>query len=143
MRIEVVLRQKGDFVATIRPDASVIDALAELAEHGVGALVVSRDGRTPDGVVSERDVARRLNDSGPSILDSSVASIMSSTVRCCAPEDEVESLMATMTTHRIRHVPVLRDGGLVGIVSIGDVVKSRMDELDADRRALVDYINAR
>ena len=143
MRIEVLLRQKGDFVATIGPDASVTDALARLADHGVGALVVSRDGQTPDGIVSERDVVRRLNDSGLPVLDSPVASIMSSEVRSCAPEAEVESLMSTMTRYRIRHVPVLREGCLVGIVSIGDVVKSRMEELDADRQALVDYINAR
>ncbi len=143
MKIEELLRRKGDFVATIRPDASVSEAIAELARHGIGALVVSEDGRTPQGIVSERDVVRRLNDSGPAILDGPVAAIMSSTLRCCVPEDEVESLMATMTTHRIRHLPVLQRGALAGIVSIGDVVKSRTDELEEERRALVDYIYAR
>ena len=143
MRIEELLQTKGDFVATIRPDAPVTEAIAELAHHGIGALVVSSDGRTPEGIVSERDVVRRVHDSGAAILDGTVAAIMSTTVRTCAPENELESLMETMTTHRIRHVPVVRDGALVGIVSIGDVVKSRMDELEDDRRALENYINAR
>jgi CBS domain-containing protein len=143
MRIQALLRQKGDFVATVRPDASVREALAELARHQIGALVVSLDGRTPLGIVSERDVVRRLDDWGAEVLDRQVSSIMSSSLHTCAPGDEVESLMETMTTHRIRHVPVLRDGQLAGIVSIGDVVKSRVGELEEDRRALVDYINAR
>jgi CBS domain-containing protein len=143
MRVAKLLRNKGDFVATVQPDSSVKSALADLARYGVGALIVSSDGRTPEGIVSERDVVRRLNDTGDSILDGPVSAIMSTSLHLCAPGDEIDSLMATMTTHRIRHVPVVEGGLLVGIVSIGDVVKSRMDELEDDRRALVDYINAR
>jgi CBS domain-containing protein len=143
MRIDAVLRQKGQAVASIRPEASVREALAELGRHGIGALVVSSDGRTPAGMMSERDVVRAVDRSGADILDSPVSSIMSTELQTCSPEDEVETLMAIMTRYRIRHVPVLKDGELAGIVSIGDVVKNRMDELEEDRRALVDFIYAR
>lgn len=143
MRIEAVLQQKGQAVASIRPEATVREALAELAVHGIGALVVSDDGRIPAGMMSERDVVRALDRSGAGILDSPVSSIMSRDLQTCGPDDEVETLMAIMTRYRIRHVPVLRDGVLAGIVSIGDVVKNRMDELEEDRKALVDFIYAR
>ena len=143
MRIETVLQQKGQAVASIRPEASVREALAELAVHGIGALVVSDDGRTAAGMMSERDVVRALDRSGADILDSPVSSIMSRDLQTCSPDDEVETLMAIMTRYRIRHVPVVKDGVLVGIVSIGDVVKNRMDELEEDRKALVDFIYAR
>jgi CBS domain-containing protein len=143
MRIDAVLRQKGQAVASIRPEASVREALAELGRHGIGALVVSSDGRTPAGMMSERDVVRAVDRSGADILDSPVSSIMSTELQTCSPEDEVETLMAIMTRYRIRHVPVLKDGELAGIVSIGDVVKNRMDELEEDRKALVDFIYAR
>jgi len=143
MRIDAVLRQKGQAVASIRPEATVREALAELARHGIGALVVSGDGRTPAGMMSERDVVRAVDRSGADVLDSPVSSIMSTELQTCSPEDEVETLMAIMTRYRIRHVPVLKDGELAGIVSIGDVVKNRMDELEEDRKALVDFIYAR
>jgi len=143
MRIESVLRQKGEFVAVIRPEATVREAVAELTANGIGALVVSTDGRTPAGMLSERDVVRALDREGPGILDQQVSSIMSTELQTCGPEDEVETLMAIMTRYRVRHVPVVRDGALAGIVSIGDVVKNRMDELEEDRRALVDFIYAR
>src|SRR6185437_15860813 len=143
MRIDAVLRQKGQAVASIRPEATVREALAELARHGIGALVVSGDGRTPAGMMSERDVVRAVDRTGPDVLDSPVFSIMSTELQTCSPEDEVETLMAIMTRYRIRHVPVLKDGELAGIVSIGDVVKNRMDELEEDRKALVDFIYAR
>lgn len=144
MLIGKLLEAKGHTVATIAPGATVRDALASLAERGIGALVVSADGRRPAGIVSERDVVRRLHDSGAGILDGPVAEIMVGDVHSARPGDEVESVMALMTVQRIRHVPVLDDGGeLVGIVSIGDVVKSRLDALEDEKRALVDYIYAR
>jgi CBS domain-containing protein len=130
-------------VATIRGTATVADAVAELGRHRVGALVVSADGRHIDGIVSERDVVRGLGERNAGLLDEKVASIMSATVRTCSPQDDTESLMALMTEQRIRHVPVVRDGVLCGIVSIGDVVKCRIGELERDRNELVDYINAR
>lgn len=143
MRIGKLLDRKGDFVATVAPDATVWEAVALLGRHGVGALVVSDDGLHPQGVLSERDIVRRLHDRGASVLDGPVADIMVSELHCAGPDDEVESLMALMTTRRIRHVPVVADGVLVGIVSIGDVVKHRVDSLEDDNRALIDYIHAR
>jgi CBS domain-containing protein len=141
MRISEILRRKGGEVATIEPDAKVRRLLALLAEHNIGAVVVSTDGRTIEGIASERDVVRRLNDRGAGLLDEPVSSIMTATVRTCAPGDNVEDLRATMTEHRIRHVPVVRDGKLAGIVSIGDVVKSAIAELETEREQLVDYIS--
>ena len=143
MKVAQLLKSKGEFVATIPPNSSVREALAELARHRVGALVVSVDGTTPAGIVSERDVVRQIHESGAEILEGPVSAIMSTELQCVAPDDKVEALMSMMTTHRIRHVPVLRDGKLAGIVSIGDVVKSRLDELQDDNRALIDYIQAR
>jgi CBS domain-containing protein len=141
MRISEILRRKGGEVATIEPDATVRRLLALLAEHNIGAVVVSTDGTTIEGIASERDVVRRLNDRGAGLLDEPVSSIMTATVRTCKPGDNVEDLRATMTEHRIRHVPVVRDGKLAGIVSIGDVVKSAIAELETEREQLVDYIS--
>jgi CBS domain-containing protein len=143
VRIAKLLDSKGHFVATVRPEATIWEALTLLDRHGVGALVVSADGRRPVGIISERDIVRKLPERGAAMLDGPVADIMVKEVRFVAPEDEVESLMAVMTTHRIRHLPVVREGELVGIVSIGDVVKHRVDALEDDNRALVDYIHAR
>jgi CBS domain-containing protein len=115
-------------------------ALTILAERGIGALVVSSDGRTVEGIVSERDVARGLHERGAALLADPVASVMTAQVHTCPPDASVHSLAQTMTDHRVRHVPVVEDGVLVGIVSIGDVVKARLDELEEERRQLVDYI---
>ena len=143
MRISTLLAGKGTSVTTIPKDATVSDAVAELRRHGVGALVVSPDGEHIEGIVSERDVVRGLSDRQGALLDEPVASIMSPTVYTCSPDDETESLMATMTERRIRHVPVVRDDILCGIVSIGDVVKSTIDGLEKDKKELFDYINGR
>jgi CBS domain-containing protein len=143
MRITDVLRHKGDLVVTIRPDASVRDLLAQLAQFKIGALIVS-DGTGPiAGIVSERDVVRRLHEEGSALLDLAVSDIMTSQVVTCAPTDSVDDLMALMTQRRFRHVPVVGDGGaLIGIVSIGDVVKNRIDELQLERDQLTAYINS-
>lgn len=143
MRVSAVLRAKGSAVAIIDRQASVRQAVAELARHDIGALVVSADGRQIEGIVSERDVVRRMQDRPDTLLDAMVEEIMSPQVQTCSPEDDIESLMSTMTEGRFRHVPVVDGGVLVGIVSIGDVVKSRISELERDRAELVDYINAR
>jgi CBS domain-containing protein len=143
MQISALLSDKGAAVDTIRGDATVGEAVAQLCQRRIGALVVSADGKHIDGIVSERDVVRRLNDLGEGLIGEPVTSIMSSTVYSCAPEDDTELLMTIMTEHRIRHVPVVQDGVLCGIVSIGDVVKSRIGDLEKDRAELVDYINAR
>ena len=143
MRISALLAAKDSAVATVDGGMSVVDAVAELDRLGIGALVVSADGAHIDGIVSERDVVRALHRRGPSVLEDPVSSIMSTTVHTCTPDDDIASLMTTMTNRRIRHVPVVVDGTLQGIVSIGDVVKSRIGELEKDRNELVDYINAR
>jgi CBS domain-containing protein len=142
MRIADVIRRKGGEVATIGPEQTVEELLALLAEHKVGALVVSTDGSSVLGIVSERDVVRGLHRVGPSVLSAAVSEIMTVKVRTCAPEASVEDLMRVMTEHRFRHVPVLVEGGLAGIVSIGDVVKHRIDELQAERDQLTAYITS-
>jgi CBS domain-containing protein len=143
MLVSEVLDRKGRRVATITPTATVADLVAELARHQVGALVVSDDGATIEGIVSERDVVRRLSEVTGHPLGQPVRELMSTTVRTCSPDDDVASIMALMTEHRIRHVPVVDHGQLHGIVSIGDVVKSRIDELERDRSELMEYITAR
>ncbi len=143
MRISTLLAGKGHEVATITAEMTVTEAVDALRAHGVGALVVSSDGRHIDGIVSERDIVRGLSGQLGALLTEPVRSIMTPTVFTVSPDDDVESLMAVMTQRRIRHVPVVRDGILCGIISIGDVVKSRIDELEKDRKELVEYINAR
>ncbi len=140
MQISQLLRHKGHEVATIDGSESVRAALALLADRGVGALVVSSDGRRVDGIVSERDVARGLHEHGAGLLTEPVASLMTAEVHTCPPSARVTDLAQTMTDHRVRHVPVVADDVLVGIVSIGDVVKARLDELEDERRHMVDYI---
>ncbi len=140
MQIAQLLRRKGPEVATVDPGATVAAALGLLAEHGIGALVVSADGRTIDGIVTERDVVRALPERGAALLEEPVSAVMTGEVRTCVPSASVHDLARTMTDHRIRHVPVVDDGRMVGIVSIGDVVKARLDELEQERAQLVDYI---
>ena len=140
MLIVTVLRSKGDFVATVAPTATVRELLDALAEHRIGAVIVSADGSL-DGIVSERDVVRHLRETGPALLDRPVADIMTTDVVTCREESAVEELMTTMTERRIRHVPVVDDdGAIVGIVSIGDLVKARIDLLEAEREQLQSYI---
>jgi CBS domain-containing protein len=141
MLIASVLRAKGTFVATIEPDRTVADLLDLLRRHNVGAMVVSADGLRIDGVVSERDVVRHMSAEGPPLLGRPVSAIMTPTVRTCTSNDSVEDVMRVMTRERIRHVPVVDQGALVGIVSIGDVVKNRVDELEGERDDLIKYIS--
>lgn len=141
MRINDVLQGKpSQTVITISPDATVRDLLGLLAQHNVGALVVSADGDAVDGIVSERDVVRRLHDDD-TVLDGPVAAIMTATVHTCAPDHQLDDLMSLMTEHRIRHVPVVADGRLSGIISIGDVVKNRISQLEFERDQLDSYVH--
>ncbi len=142
MKISEVVRQKGATVVTIAPDASVQDLLAMLAEFKIGAVVVSADGQSVDGIVSERDIVRHLHSDGAGILTGPVSAIMTAAVRTATPDHDLDHLEATMTEHRIRHVPVLVDGKLFAIVSIGDVVKNRISTLQAERDQLVTYIQS-
>jgi CBS domain-containing protein len=141
VQISQLLRHKGREVATIAASESVRTALGLLAEKGIGALVVSSDGRHVEGIVSERDVARGLHEHGAGLLAEPVSSLMTAQVHTCPPSASVHDLAQTMTDHRVRHVPVVDDDGeLIGIVSIGDVVKARLDELESEQRHMVEYI---
>jgi CBS domain-containing protein len=141
MKINDVLRGKStNDVVTIAPDVTVRDLLALLAEHNIGAVIVSSDGKSVDGIVSERDVVRKLN-GNDEVLGASVEEIMTAVVQTCEPGYDVDELMAVMTEHRIRHVPVLEDGHLIGVVSIGDVVKSRINQLEFERDQLDSYVH--
>jgi CBS domain-containing protein len=140
MRIRDIVRNKGDAVTTVRPDATVRELLATLSEHNIGAAVVSADDATIAGIASERDVVRQLHTRGSDLLARPVSEIMTPNVRTCGLDDPLDEVRGVMTQHRIRHLPVLRDGRLAGIVSIGDVVKSAIDELETDRAHLVGYI---
>ena len=140
MRISEILRRKGASVVTVSPEASVRQLLDLLAEHNVGALVVTESELTIAGIVSERDVVRQLHERGADLLDAPVSSIMTAEVHTCKPDARVDELRRTMTNHRIRHLPVVSEGRLIGIVSIGDVVKSTIDELESERDHLVGYI---
>ena len=141
MRINDVLRSKPSAtVVTITPEATVRELVALLAQHNVGALVVSVDGTSVDGIVSERDVVRRLAEN-ESLLEQTVSELMTEAVHRCTPDQPITDLMVLMTDHRIRHVPVVEDGRLIGIISIGDVVKSRIGELEFERDQLDRYLH--
>lgn len=141
MRIQSILNQKGSFVASIGSDASVFDASRQLTEHRVGALVVSHDGARVDGILSERDVARAVALHGERAVAMTVGELMTADVVTCSPQDTVDQLMSTMTERRVRHLPVLDESGdLLGIISIGDVVKHRVGELEQEAQTLHEYI---
>lgn len=142
MRVSDVLRSKGDLVVTVTPGESISGLLALMSEHGIGAMVVSLDGRSVDGIVSERDVVRRLHTDGPALLDHTVGDIMTADVHTAEPSEAIDDLMRLMTEERVRHVPVVVDGALAGIVSIGDVVKYRIGELTSERDQLSKYIQS-
>jgi len=142
MNVQSIIGSKGTDVATIEQVASLADAIARLGEHGIGALVVSGDGRKIEGIVSERDIVRAAARSGVASFDATVGSVMSTDVITCALGDGVDRLMSLMTERRIRHLPVVDDRGhIAGIVSIGDVVKARLAELEDENKALSQYIS--
>jgi CBS domain-containing protein len=141
MRIADVLRSKGSDVATVDPSVTVAELISQLATHNVGALPVV-DGGELVGTVSERDVVRRLDVAGPGLLEARVGDIMITGVTTCAPGDSVADIAAVMTNRRFRHLPVVVEGQLAGIVSIGDLVKARIDLLESEREQLQSYIAA-
>jgi len=140
MDVETILRSKGRAVATIRPDETVGAAVEALVSGNIGALVASQDGEAVDGIISERDIVHALARHGTALLALSVAEVMTRSVVTCGPTESVAELMAEMTNRRIRHLPVVRDGRLCGIVSIGDVVKNRLDEIEYEARSLRSFI---
>lgn len=139
MRIADVLRKKGSDVATVHPSATVTEMIGLLAAHNVGALPVVEGDRLV-GIVSERDVVRQLHVGGAELLNATVAEIMTTDVTTCSPNDSAADLARVMTEGRFRHLPVVQDGVLCGIVSIGDLVKARIDQLEAEREHLQSYI---
>ena len=143
MLVSAILEAKGGVVATIPREARLGEAVAELVRHRVGALVVSPGDGSVEGILSERDVVRCLSELHADVLEVAVHSVMSTKVHRCTPQASVDAIMTLMTEERIRHVPVVVDGQLRGIISIGDVVKSRIEELEKDRNELMEYISAR
>ena len=142
MLVRDILAGKGSAVSTIAPTATVTELVAALAEHRIGALVVTTDESRVEGIVSERDVARGLHSHGAAVLALPVSALMTADVRTCRPEDPIREIAQVMTERRIRHLPVLEEGRLAGIVSIGDVVKKRIDELETETDQLVGYLSS-
>lgn len=142
MKIEDVIRTKGNAVVTIAPSASVDELVALMAEHNIGAVVVSSDGHHIEGIVSERDVVRALAADREGLLQRTVAELMTSEVTVATPHDRIEDTAHTMTQRRVRHIPVVVNGELAAIVSIGDVVKHRIDELADERNQLLGYLHS-
>lgn len=139
MRIDEVVRRKGHEVVTIRSDATVGELLDLLDEHRIGAVVVSDAEGRVDGIVTERDLLALVRVDGAAARR--VSEVMTRDVVTCSPKDELETLARTMTDRRVRHLPVVEDAQMVAIVSIGDVVKNRLDELQAERDHLEGYVH--
>lgn len=141
MNVAAILRHKPvQTVETISPSAQLSDAAAVLSAKRYGALVCSTDGETVEGMISERDIVRVLGVDGPSCMDRSIASVMTKTVKTCAPEDTVEDVLHRMSNGRFRHMPVVVEGKMVGLVSLGDIVKERIDMLEHEASALTEMI---
>jgi CBS domain-containing protein len=143
MNVAGILRVKGASVVTIRPDATIGNLVRGLRDERIGAMVVTEDGRSVLGIISERDVVRALAERGARILEAPVAELMTREVVSCTPRDTVKQVMAEMTRRRIRHLPVLSDGVLCGIISIGDVVKNRLEEIETETNVLREAYIAR
>jgi CBS domain-containing protein len=141
MNVETILRTKGRAVATIRPDETVGAAIDTLISRNIGALVASEDGDTVDGIISERDIVHALARHGARLLILTVDQVMTRPVVTCNPAESISELMAEMTNRRIRHLPVVQDGRLCGIVSIGDLVKNRLDEIEYEANSLRSFIS--
>jgi len=140
VNVAAILRTKGRQVITIAPHAKVATATALLRRHGIGALVVSADGAAVLGILSERDIVHALADQASKALELEVAQLMSHPVVTCKPDDGIAELMSLMTERRIRHLPVIERGALAGIVSIGDVVKNRLDEVESEASSMREFI---
>ena len=143
MDIESILAGKGREVRTIMPDATIAEAVARMREEWIGALVVSEDGARIAGIISDRGIMNAIADHGVDVVNERVHSVMTKEVFTCVPQDRVSAIMAAMTIRRIRHIPVVekKNGQLCGIVSIGDVVKHQLDEIQREADAMRDYIS--
>ncbi len=139
MTVGAILNSKGHQVQSVDTEVILSAAIKILAERRIGALLVMSKGRL-EGILSERDVVRVLGDRGAAALDEPVDAVMTRKVVSCRPSDTVAAIMETMTVGKFRHLPVLEDGGVVGVISIGDIVKWRLGEYEAEQEALRDYI---
>jgi CBS domain-containing protein len=142
MKVASILKAKGAHVETTRPDTTVYTVVWELKLKGIGALVLSDDGKAVLGLISERDIVRGLTEHGAKLLTLPVSEVMTPPVVTCTPEESITAVMARMTSHRVRHLPVLDAGRLCGIVSIGDIVKYRLDELELEANILRENLMA-
>src|SRR5262245_1581009 len=142
MSVQEILNVKGHRVVTVEPTALISVAARLLRLEHIGAIVVSRDGSSVDGILSERDIMYGLIDHGADVLDKPVSELMTRQPFTCSPQSGVKEAMRLMTVHRIRHLPVVKDGRLAGIISIGDVMKNRLDQLELEGNVLHDYIAA-
>lgn len=140
MIVRDVLHTKGTDVVTVAPTATITELVSLLAEHRIGAVIVSAEGGTVDGIISERDITRALDSHGATILSMRVSELMTAKVRTCSPSETIRDVAVVMTEGRFRHLPVIDDGALIGIVSIGDIVKKRIDELETETGQLMDYL---
>ncbi len=140
MQVDTIIGTKGQDVVTARPDELVAQAATKLEGHGIGALVIIDDNGAPVGMLSERDIARGITKYGPRLPDTPIANLMSADLVTCGPDDTIAKLMTVMTERRVRHLPVIRDGKLAGLISIGDVVKMRLSEIEEEAEALRAYI---
>lgn len=140
MIVESVLNAKGSSVVTARPDTPVSEIAKFLAEAGIGAVVISADNARVQGILSERDIVRAIAEQGAGALSLSASDLMTQDVVTCAPADHVAELMGIMTEKRIRHLPVVSEGTLAGIISIGDVVRCRVQEIESEAEALRTYV---
>lgn len=140
MTVRAILSEKGYDVVTLRPDVSVRDAVATLNKHRIGAVVVTDDGSLIKGIISERDVVRALAEDGAKCLERPVSALMTANVKVCSESHTVNDVMEIMTRGRFRHLPVERDGKLIGVISIGDVVKRRIEEVQRESEAIRSYI---
>jgi len=138
MKVESILSGKGREVQTVGSEVSLVHAIHQLSSMGIGALVVSDDGRRVDGLLGEREVVRGLARHGAGLLDLRVHEVMARSVAICSPQDTLRHAMAEMTRTRNRHLPVVDDGALCGLISIGDVVKHRLEELELEALVLRD-----
>ena len=143
MKVRQILTRKGtEGVRTVKADASIGDVARQLSEAGIGCLVVSNSGKDVGGIVSERDIVRALGRQGPGCLEDAVETIMTAKVVTCDPDDHEASILGTMTRGRFRHMPVMEEGALIGLVSIGDVVKARIDTLESENEQLEGMIRS-
>jgi CBS domain-containing protein len=140
MTVKAILSHKGGDVVTIAPTAQLADAVKLLAERRIGAIVVTGPADRVAGILSERDIVRVLAQRGPAVLDEQVASVMTRKVVTCESAETITAIMERMTAHRFRHLPVVEQNKLIGIISIGDVVKRRVEEIEGESNALREYI---